>query len=407
MKKTIIVSIFLIISIYSQVEILTLRTYACNDQTSIPVLFLTDERSGCLTIEFDLMCSFQPNLAILFRFCDLNWNPYNNPFFVNSGKNIAYNLDYSFLPVSVTEAKYHYKLDFPDSRGYVEFPFSGKWKFYITDYDDTSKIYADGKFYVVEKIISPQVKLKTEILSDKDYFPSDLAKTYNLTASFFLQDEFFPHFLNGVELIENRLIEFPTYIDRKTTLSSKYYSWDGNRAFSFTAREIQPGNEYRQIDLTNINLYNSKNVRARTDGIEYSRFYRLGSRDFDGGSTLLHFDDDYADYLIVTFSIRPPDSFTEKIFVTGSFNNWIVSPEYQLEEIDGLFSKTLLLKRGIYDYQYVTGKLENGKVKFINRVILEGNFLETSNNYSFFIFYKDPNFGGYDRIIGYTKIKSR
>jgi len=407
MKKTVIISLFLFITTYSQVEVLSLRTYPCGNETSIPVLFLSNEKSSCLTIEFDLMCSIQPNLAILFRFCDANWNPYDNPFIINRGKNIAYNLDYSLLPVTVTEAKYYYKLDYPDSRGYVEFPFSGKWKFYITDYNDTSQIYAEGKFYVVEQMITPQVKLKTEVLSDKEYFPADLSKTYNLTASFYLPDEFFPHFLDGIEIIENHLINFPIYVDRKTTFSSKYYSWDGNRNFSFTAREIQPGNEYRRIDLTNVNLYNTKNVRAKTDGIEYSRFFRIGPKDSDGGSTLLPYNNDYADYLNVTFSIRPPDRFTEQIFITGSFNNWMVSPEFQLEESDGLFSKTLLLKRGIYDYHYVTGKLENGVVKNINRVILEGNFLETSNNYSFFIFYKDPNFGGYDRIIGYTKTKSR
>ncbi|HPI37611.1 MAG TPA: hypothetical protein PK397_06670 [Ignavibacteriaceae bacterium] len=407
MKKIVFIVFYIFNSLQAQVDVLSLKSYTCDDEIALPVVIINSENQNCLTIEFDLKAEVLPNIAIIFRFCDVNWFPYNNPFLENRGKNSAYNLEYSFLPVTVSEAKYHYKLQYPDARGYVEFPFSGKWKFFITDYNDTSKVYAEGKFYVVIPSFFPKVKLQTEILSDKEYFPADLARTLNLSTSFNLPEEFFPLYVDGVEIVENQLVNYPIYVDRKTTSSEKYYSWDGNRNFTFTSREMKPGNEYRQVDLRNENLYNSKSVKAQIDGLELSRFYKLGNPDLNGGSMLVQFSKDYAEYLNVTFSIRPPENITGDIFITGSFNNWEVAPEFRLNNENGLYSKTLLLKRGLYDYQYVTGQLEHGRVTNINRTVLEGNFLETNNIYSCFVFYKDPEYGGYDKIIGYTKIKSR
>ena len=47
----------------------------------------------------------------------------------------------------------------------------------------------------------------------------------------------------------------------------------------FIAKDVRPGNEYRQTNLQNINIYNSKNVKAQFDGMEYSRFLLQGKRD--------------------------------------------------------------------------------------------------------------------------------
>ncbi|HSR17744.1 MAG TPA: hypothetical protein VLM39_06585, partial [Ignavibacteriaceae bacterium] len=60
-----------------------------------------------------------------------------------------------------------------------------------------------------------------------------------------------------------------------------------------------------------------------------------------------------------------------------------------------------------YDYQYVAADAVNNRIKNEDWIVLEGNFLETENLYHIFIYYNDPNYGGYDRIIGYKVILSR
>jgi len=77
-----------------------------------------------------------------------------------------------------------------------------------------------------------------------------------------------------------------------------------------------------------------------------------------------------------------------------------------MKDYDGLYKIGIVLKRGEYDYQYVTGEIKNDNVVNINWLVLEGNFWSTRNEYRVFVFYKEPKKGGYDRIIGYGEIIS-
>jgi len=390
------------VSFSQEVVIRSLRAYTAGDETSLPVIF-----GNNMTIEFDAEAEFTPNLNIVFRYCDKDWNPTNNLFLINQGKNIAYFLNLVTLPNTVEEAKFRFKGNFPADFNDVEFPFSGKWMFFIAESDDTSIVYATGKFYVVIEEIALNTTIKREQLEDKVYFPADLAKIFNITSAFNLPDELFPAFVDHLEIVENRKISYPIKIDRSFNTNTRQFYWDGNRKFSFIARDIYPGNEYRQVDLRNINIFNSKNVKAQFDGIEYSRFFKEAPKDLNGGSVLTNYKDDFATYLNVEFSIRPPDEIIGNIFLIGAFNNWQLLPEYEMTNSGGLFTKNVLLKRGVYDYQYVIADFVNSTIKNENWLVLEGNSWETSNVYYVFLYYRDPNYGGYDKIIGYSKIISR
>ncbi len=197
-----------------------------------------------------------------------------------------------------------------------------------------------------------------------------------------------------------RFIKTPTQIPGS-------FTGDGDRKISFIIRDIHPGNEYRRTDLRDINRFNSKNVQAQFDGIEYSRFFKPGRRDLNGGYLLTDFRNEFADYLDVKFSIRPPFEVFQSIFLVGAFNDWKLLPEFEMENIGGVYSKTIELKRGAYDYQYVAADVINNRIKNEDWIVLEGNFWETENLYHIFIYYNDPNYGGYDRIIGYRLILSR
>ena len=403
-----VLSLIIIGQIYpANISIKSLKAYIGRKETSFPLVLPADKNANHLTIEFDIQSTFEPDLSIVFRFCDKNWKPYQNIFLSNQGQNIKSPLQYSTLPNTVTEAKYHYRGSFPDENGYVSFPFSGKWMFFITDAYDTSKVYSSGKFFVVYDTVKMITSLRNEQLEDHVYFPADLAKIFNITTDFNLPQEFYPEFVDRVEIVDNRKIDYPIIVDRTFNTNSKQFYWNGAREFTFTARDILPGNEYRELDMMNVNRYNSRDVRAQFDGIEYSRFFHQGARDLNGSSILMNPYNTFATYLNVTFSIRPPNDYNGEIFLTGAFNNWKLSPDYELQNNDGLYSIEVPLKRGIYDYQYVTGNLENNKISNANWVYLEGNSWQTSNQYFVFLYYKDQNYGGYDRIIGYQKIVSR
>ncbi len=394
--------------IFSQeIKIKSLKFYAENDETSFPLIIADSERTSALTIQFDVESSYSPQMSIVFKFCDRNWVPTSNIFLQNYGENIAYNLKFNNLPTTVADAQYFFRGKFPNSKDYVKFPFSGRWRFFITDANDTSVIYSSGKFFVVHQDIPLSSSLRKERLEDKVYFPADLANVFNITTEFDLNEKFFPDYVDRVEIIENRKIDYPIIIDRKFNTNRRQYYWDSHNKFRFTARDIRPGNEYREVDLRDINIFNSTNVRAQFDGMEYSRFFIKAKRDLNGGSILTDYNNEFATYLNVSFNVNPPPELSGDVYLVGAFNNWNILPEYKMNESFGIYSITVPLKRGIYDYQYVMSDGYKDSESVFDWYVLEGNNWETTNEYYIFVFYEDPNFGGYDRIIAVNKIVSK
>ena len=136
-------------------------------------------------------------MNVVFRFCDKGWTPTKNIFLLNTSYATAYFLDFEDLPVTLVEdARYHHKSTYPDDRGQVRFPFSGKWRFYLTDTQDSSIVYATGKFFVVEDLVDMEIMLKRDELEDKNYWPVELAKRFNLTSDFYLPEQFYPAFVD-------------------------------------------------------------------------------------------------------------------------------------------------------------------------------------------------------------------
>lgn len=382
----------------------SLRVYSSLSEISFPIIDKSDSSKKTITIEFDVQGNYAPALNIIFKFCDKDWQPYENIFLANIGYNTEYNLWLEKLPLRVTDARYHYTGIFPNQN--VTFPYSGKWKFFIVDSQNPDKVYGEGKFFVV----IPEVKLNISITKNRmeNVIPeiAALGRTITIFTSFTLPDTLFESNIQLVEIIENKKISYPIRIDKTKLTEQNYYEWNGSNKFLFIAKDIKPGNEYRQTDLRDINRFNQKNVNAQYDGIEVSNFFKKRNRDLNGASILTNYKNDYAEYLNVTFKIRPPENITSSVFLVGDFNNWQVLPDYELYDDEGLLNLTIELKRGIYDYQYVTADKINEEIKNINWYVLEGNFWETENDYHIFLYYKSPEKGGYDKIIGYKKINS-
>ena len=85
-----------------EIVIKSLKTYTSSDANSIPVL---SSPRDLLIIDFDVQSDYPPNINIIFKFCDRNWNPTDNIFLLNQGQNTAYTLDYFSLPTTVEDAK--------------------------------------------------------------------------------------------------------------------------------------------------------------------------------------------------------------------------------------------------------------------------------------------------------------
>ncbi len=359
-----------------------------------------------INIEFDVVSDESPSMNIKFFFCDKNWRPEENQFLKNPVYDTEYNIWFDKIPVTAEGADYHYSGRFPNNNIKIQYP--GKWGYYIVDSNDDERIYAEGRFIVYESLMPVRSKLNKIRLEGRTIYPANYGQVNKLHVTFDLPDSLHNSQLSQIEVIENHKLDYSIVLDQNTREDNRYFEWDAHNRFSFVIKDLFPGNEYRQCNLRNKNKYQFPKTFAQFDGIETPRSMTyLNDRDFNGGSVIENYNYPNSEYLDVEFRLSLPEDFYEEVFLVGEFTDWNVWPEYKLEKRKGYYSTTVELKRGIYDYQYVTGRTDGDEVADIDWLRIEGNDWRTRNDYYILVFYRTEELGGYDKIIGYSKISGR
>ncbi len=172
------------------------------------------------------------------------------------------------------------------------------------------------------------------------------------------------------------------------------------------------GNEFRFVDFRSLNSPGLNTQRIEKGRKPYELFVvqdiprstqaYTQFPDMNGNFIIENFDIRSepwitTNYVYVNFSLRAP-KFEQDVFVIGNFNGWLQSDENRMTYNNGFYSGRLLLKQGIYDYQYwaTPGPSTNG-----NRI--EGNYFQTENLYEVLVYYRpfQPNA---DLLVGYFLI---
>ena len=380
----------------------SLRVYGSTSEISFPIVEFAEDGNTKIVIDFDVEGNIQPNLNIRFFFCNSLWEPYNSPFLSSAPYNIDYNLWLERVPRPASGADYHFNKSYPNKD--IKFPFSGNWMFQIYDAVQPNEILGEGKFYVVRNEIELFTDIREGRIEGRNVTQASLGRIIDISASFILSENMFGNELGKVVLIENKKISSLTEIYKDQLSEGDFYEWNGDRKFKFFFKSIQPGNEYRQVNLNDITWYNPPETKAHYDGADLSRFFNFGNNDFNGGSKIQNYKNDYAEYMDVKFELKPASYNVDKnIYLVGSFTDWEILEEFKMyEERSGLYSLFVNLKRGIYDYQYVTAFDEGEEADWLE---LEGNFWETSSDYHVFVYYNSTDLDGYEKIIGYKLIQ--
>lgn len=394
-----------------------LRVYSTRNEILPPIIVYRDlDIDGIeniandhIMIEFDITTRLKPNLQIIFKFCDKDWKPYDNIFLTNFGKDRFYNLQFKSAPTEVKNYTYTFKQRFPDERGQITFPLSGKWCFVIADFEDERKIYGSGLFIVVHQEFPMQVKYSRHVIEDSLSDIMQWNRRDKITAEVTTPNSFDAFFQKEVEIVQNQKFNFPLRINVEKLTKNSYYEFMTHETKRFIRRDIFPGNEYRQLDLTNVNNYPNDKVLHSFDGIDVTRKFQSSGSDFNGGSKRYRKDDIYNEYLEFNFVLSAPQIFFKDVFVIGSFNDWAPNIDFRMERNSNYYSKVLSLKRGVYDYQYVLGLWNDStkRVEQLDWLELEGSDWGTNNVYYVFAYYQDPRYGGYDRIAAFREIYTR
>lgn len=401
----------------SDINIKDLRVYSARNETLPPIIVYRDldidrtenTSNDHIVIEFDINTRLKPNLQIIFKFCDKDWKPYDNIFLLNSGKDRYYNLQFKSAPTGVKNYTYTFRQKFPDERGQITFPFSGKWSFVIADFEDETKIYGSGRFIVVHQEFPMRVKYSRHVIEDSLSDIMQWNRRDKITAEVTTPNSFDAFFQKEVEIVQNQKFNFPFRINIEKLSKNSYYEFVTHETKRFFRRDIFPGNEYRQLDLTDTKKYPNDILLKNFEGVDVSRKFQFSGRDFNGGSKRYREDNIYNEYLEFDFVLSAPEIFFKDVFLVGSFNDWVPNIDYRMERNNNYYSKVLSLKRGVYDYQYVLGLWNDSskRVEQLDWLELEGSEWGTNNVYYVFAYYQDRLYGGYDRIVAFKEIYTR
>ena len=363
-------------------------------KANFPIVMLD---SHPVTISFDVDNTTLENYRVKIFHCDKDWNVTQSSFINDEFRNHSTGqIPFEIAPSGVKYYRWTYSFTIPGVQGLEQLPQSGNYKVEIWD-EDKNELLADGKLFAVEKIedsvltifnrylqseISPQNQVNKAILS------------FTLPAR--RMDDpspLYANFVKTVDVYRNREIETPHRIDIDNRNANTFIDGVGTNNLKFIIDNLQPGNEYRYIDLSNTDLFPPYEILRPRDGADMSRWQWQGAGDQNGTSALVT-GNPYADYVQFQFELGLPEENTnEKIYVVGDFNGWKVDEKWQLQYDEAMKHYKLLawLRRGAYDYQYVL----NGN----DWISLEGNDWRTVNVYTALVYYHDVRFGGFDRIL--------
>lgn len=198
----------------------------------------------------------------------------------------------------------------------------------------------------------------------------------------------------------------PTYINPGKLV------YEHNRDLIFEA-----GNEYRRFETSSYR-YNGMNVAhieyrrpeyimdIVTDKVRAGRGYSY-DQDQNGQFFIRTNEadnsDTEADYFVTNFSLSVEEPIEEDIYINGEFTNNTFSDKYKMlyDEETKTYSLSLLLKQGMYNYQYLT---KSGNRFSTSKI--EGNYHEAENEYIIYVYYR-PTGQRYDSLIGVQTIYSR
>lgn len=163
-------------------------------------------------------------------------------------------------------------------------------------------------------------------------------------------------------------------------------------------------NEFRHFDIRSLN-YNTDRIReVKKEGTDYHVFLKtdirrpytqyLSADDLNGRFYISNDANDArateSEYVYVHFSLKYDAPLEEgALYISGRFNDYSYLSEYKMDyNYDTkCYEKTILLKQGYYDYQYVLlpNKSYSGDATFI-----EGRHSEAGNEYSISVYYTPP-----------------
>lgn len=355
-----------------------------------------------VTLSFDELAEDNRYLRYRLIHCDSNWRPtqiseteYVNGF--NLGEIYSYALSQHTLTHYV-----HYDVTIPNED--VQPLISGNYVIQVFDDSDPDEVLLQARFMVSEDCVPLSAKITSSTDVDYNSRHQQLEVDANLEGAK-IADPF-----NDLRLVITRNGSLTHILDKPQRIAPNHVIYAHQKELIFPA-----GNEYRRFESTNVRypgmgieeytlIEPFYHVKLLTDKPRvYDRYiYDEGQAGRFFPNLLFSDDPDIeADYLVTHFMLEMPKLRTGEVYLEGDFTQRRLDSDSRMiyDDTLGAYVKTMLLKQGLYNYQYVVSPSDKSE-----RNPIEGDYYETLNEYQLLLYQREPG-ARYDRLIGTTVIK--
>ena len=106
-----------------------------------------------------------------------------------------------------------------------------------------------------------------------------------------------------------------------------------------------------------------------------------------------------SEYVWTNFNIKN-EKLNGDVFITGKFNNWMLSRQNQLiyDVVEQSYKGSFPLKQGYYNYFFW---LESTEMPYY---YLEGSHFQTENEYEILVYFREMG-TMFDQLVGYSQIR--
>lgn len=371
-------------------------SFVQSNQNIIPIVQLGDS----FQLQFDDLHATEDVYYYRITHCDYDWKQSQlsvNEYLIgfNDQQITSYNNSTNTLQIYS-----HYTVSLPNKN--TQLKVSGNY--IISILNENREVVFSRKLIVYEELVTVPMQIKrARVINDRDI-------KHNIDFSIKSTVINFQSPLTNVKVLLMQNGKFNNAIKnikpQYTIGNDLIYKYDAETQF-------WAGNEYLFFENKVIQAANNSISRITSDSGLYNCFlYTNTARknapytyfpDINGNFLLKNVNatnnDIEADYAWIYFSLDAPSYAANKdIYVTGMFNNYVLSEENKMDfnEKKGIFEKAIMIKQGFTNYNYTA---TNKQRKIDEEDAVDGNFHQTENNYFAIIYYRENN-QRYDRIIG-------
>lgn len=373
-----------------------------------PIIWLGKQNQ--LTLSFDELTDNKKDYYFTFILCDAMWNfvdlpqmDYIDGFFEDPLTSFQFSVNTLINYV-------HYSVNFPSEN--MKPKKSGNYILQVYYYENNEKkTVLTKRFFVAENLvgITSDIKMATNI--ELRNYQHEIDFTINKSGTEIVD----PYRNLTVILQQNgRTDNLITDLRPKLVKGDELeYNYENGNIFD-------ANNEFRHFDIKSI-TYNTDRIGSilKKDGVfhvylktDFRRpFERYLSEEDINGRLLIKNDDGKdsnleSEYVWVHFLLSYEAPLTEgSVFLQGAFTQWGYNEQFKLNydyKLKG-YADSLLLKQGYYNYQYVYLKdVETAA----DAAYIEGRHAEADNDYTIYVYYREPG-ELFDRLIGWQTVNSR